>query len=327
MSQAAFVPVVHGAAADRPDEADTLEAAQAVCAALRRSGFGSDVFAVGPDLAGLGLVADRDPVVVFNLVEALAGEASAAPRAAELLERLGLVHTGAGASALRATLSKIASKRLLTARQLPTPVWSNTGRDFAPGGKVIVKSDSEHASLGIDAGSVVEAADAAAEIERRQARFGGNFFAEAFVDGREFNVSLLEGPDGVEVLPVAEIAFVGFGEDRPRIVDYEAKWLANSFAYHNTPRRFDRAPSDEPLRAELSRLALACWRLFGLEGYARVDFRVDRDGQPWILEINSNPCLTPDAGFVAAAERAGLSYDRLIGQIVATALKRARAAA
>jgi D-alanine-D-alanine ligase len=66
----------------------------------------------------------------------------------------------------------------------------------------------------------------------------------------------------------------------------------------------------------LSRNALACWRLFGLGGYARVDFRVDSSGRPWILEINANPCLSPDAGFLAAAGRAGLDATRVVERIV-----------
>jgi D-alanine-D-alanine ligase len=66
----------------------------------------------------------------------------------------------------------------------------------------------------------------------------------------------------------------------------------------------------------LSRLAIACWHHFGLRGYARVDFRVDGHGRPWILEVNPNPCLSLDAGFAAAIERAGMTYDEAIGRIV-----------
>src|SRR3546814_4317520 len=99
------------------------------------------------------------------------------------------------------------------------------------------------------------------------------------------------------------ILFVDFPPGRPRIVDYEAKWAPESDAYANTPRRFDLAADDAALAAELSRLALDAWHLFGLAGYARVDFRVDAAGRPTILEVNLNPCLAPDAGFAAPAAR------------------------
>src|SRR3546814_4908817 len=85
------------------------------------------------------------------------------------------------------------------------------------------------------------------------------------------------------------ILFVDFPPGRPRIVDYEAKWAPESDAYANTPRRFDLAADDAALAAELSRLALDAWHLFGLAGYARVDFRVDAAGRPTILEVNLNP--------------------------------------
>src|SRR3546814_5988849 len=123
-------------------------------------------------------------------------------------------------------------------------------------------------------------------IAARQQRFGRPFFAEAFIDGREFNLSVLETAGGPRVLPVAEILFVDFPPGRPRIVDYEAKWAPESDAYANTPRRFDLAADDAALAAELSRLALDARHLVGLAGYARLDFRVDAAGRPPILEVN-----------------------------------------
>ncbi|MCW9039297.1 MAG: hypothetical protein OQJ76_02280, partial [Rhodospirillales bacterium] len=180
--------------------------------------------------------------------------------------------------------------------------------------------------FGIDAKSVVNAPDAASEIQARTSRFGGAFFAESYIEGREFNISVIEGVSGPVVLPPAEIDFVGFTPDRPRIVDYEAKWIEGSHAFDNTPRRFDFPGSDDGLLESLRKLSELTWNLFGLRGYARVDFRVGADGRPWILEINLNPCLTPDAGFPAAAKRAGFTYDNLIGHLLETALCRKRLA-
>ena len=68
--------------------------------------------------------------------------------------------------------------------------------------------------------------------------------------------------------------------------------------------------------ATLKELALRCWKLFGLRGYARIDFRVDREGKPWILEVNANPCLSPDAGFSAATLRAGLTFPDVLRRIL-----------
>ncbi len=132
-------------------------------------------------------------------------------------------------------------------------------------------------------------------------------------------MSLLQGEDGVEVLPVAEIVFEGFPEGMSRVVGYEAKWHEDSFAYLHTVRSFP-GREDEELLAEASRLALAAWPICGLSGYARVDLRLDEQGRPHILEVNANPCLSPGAGFLAAAAQAGLTPREVIGRILAAAV-------
>ncbi|MCA1786343.1 MAG: D-alanine--D-alanine ligase, partial [Desulfobacteraceae bacterium] len=109
-------------------------------------------------------------------------------------------------------------------------------------------------------------------------------------------------------------------DNRPAMVGFRAKWEADSEEYHNTPRRFDFAPADTPLIEELKTLARQCWHLFHLAGYARVDFRVNLDGRPFILEINTNPCLSQDAGFAAALDRAKISYADAVHQMVTTQL-------
>jgi D-alanine-D-alanine ligase len=148
-------------------------------------------------------------------------------------------------------------------------------------------------------------------------------FAEVFVEGREFNLSLLASPEGAEVLPVAEIRFDGFPSDKPRIVGYAAKWEPDSFECRHTRRHFPDAAQDAALFAALRDLASLCWRCFGLAGHARVDFRSDAQGRPWVLEVNANPCLAPDAGFLAAAAQAGLAPADVLERILAAALPRA----
>ncbi len=236
------------------------------------------------------------------------------------LDRFGLAYTGCGARATYRCLSKPAMKRTMATAGIPTPDWSLTGCGLQHLPKVIVKAVAEHASLGIDARSVVPGARASFEVARRTQRLGVAHFAEAFVEGREFNLGVLDGPGGPEVLPPAETLFVGYPDDRPRIVDYEAKWAEDSHAYNNTPRRFAFGDEDRALVDELCALSLRAWALFGLSGYARVDFRVDAAGRPWVLEVNTNPCIAPDAGFFAAAAEAGLSYPGMVGRIVEAAL-------
>jgi D-alanine-D-alanine ligase len=308
---------------DRPGEADTCLQAELVEESLGRLGFDAEILMVDSEQATGRILKATEVDLAFNLVETLRGEGRLAWRIPRMLDALGIRYSGCGADALAATSAKTEAKRRMRARDIPTPEWSVDGGGLAPSGRVIVKPVWEDASVGIDAGSVVEAAGARRELASRAARFGGTWFVERYVDGREFSVSVLDGPNGPEVLPAAEILFLDFPAERPRIVDYEAKWITGGFAYHHTPRRFLSGSEDEPVTAQLRDLALRCWSVFGLSGYARVDFRVDPNGRAFVLEVNGNPCLSPDAGFMAAAARARLGFDVVIARIVKTALTRA----
>jgi D-alanine-D-alanine ligase len=311
-----FIPVVHAATRQRPDEIDTLLSAEAVAHALGELGFATEIVAVDLDLNHFLALKRRDPLLVFNLVDAVRGDGRLAPVIPSMLDAVGLPFTGAHSDAWLETLSKVATKLKLAREGLPTPGFSVDGARLDPDAKVIVKAVWEHGSLGLDEGSVVKGADAARVIADRVARFGTEHFAESFVEGREFNLSLLEERGRASVLPIAEIVFEDWREGRPRIVGYDAKWTSDSEAYAGTPRRFGLEKTESALAANLEKLAKSCWDLFGLAGYARVDFRVDREGRPTILEVNVNPCLNPDAGFAAAAAQGGLSYRDLIGSII-----------
>ncbi|MDR1744127.1 MAG: D-alanine--D-alanine ligase, partial [Planctomycetota bacterium] len=275
------------------------------------------------------------PAAVFNLVESLAGSDRLQTIVPLLLEEWNIPFTGNGSAAMLLSNDKIASKRRLAEFGLPVPacVWIDArGRtrvlpedlNADARGDWILKAAESHASLFLDDSSILRNAtgdEAARRVEAASRERGQPFFAERFIDGREFNLSILEGADGLPAtLPAAEINFAALPPGRPRLVGYSAKWDANSAEYHATPRTFDLRDGDQPLVEELRRLSLAVWRAMGLSGYARVDFRVDAAGRPFILEANANPCLSPDAGFAAAAARGGLEYAAMIGKILQTAV-------
>jgi D-alanine-D-alanine ligase len=322
-----FVPVIHAATEHRADELDTIVAANTVASALKRAGFATRIIALGPDLIELDRLRALRPLAVFNLVDAVGGDGRLAPSVPARLDELGLHYTGCGTGAWLDTLSKIGTKERLVQNGLPTPAWSEDGSGLDPGASVIVKPVWEHGSLGLDESSVMRGADAAEAIAARNSKWCTDHFAESFVEGREFNLALLEGPSGVEVLPIAEIVFEGLAAAAPKIVGYDAKWAPDSECYIGTPRRFGLERDEPDLAAHLRQLALSCWSLFDLSGYARVDFRVDQRGQPFILEVNMNPCLSPDAGFAASAAEAGLGYDAMVGRIVESSLGALRATA
>jgi D-alanine-D-alanine ligase len=338
------VSVVYNAVTDDgpADEQDVLVQVDAVRKALRVSGHEAFTLPAGLELGQLRdrLEAQR-PDLVFNLVESLAGHGCLIHLVPSLLDAMGLRYTGAPAEAIWLTSHKVMAKERMVAAQLPTPVWAGpcpqdlpsapslrpADRRASSGQRWIIKSLWEHASVGLEADNIVEdTCDQSLEqtMQIRAPLLGGVCFAEVFVEGREFNLSVLAGPKGPQVLPPAEISFEGFDADQPRIVGYRAKWDVKSDEYRRTPRRFDFDPEDSPLLDELQALALQAWQLFGLRGYARVDFRVDEHGRPWILEINANPCLSPDAGFAAALGRAGIDFTLAVKRIVADGIDQLR---
>jgi D-alanine-D-alanine ligase len=325
------IVILHNAvsSSDSPEDLDTLSQVEAVSDSLCRQGHVAAAVPCTLDLAALReTLLESRPQLVFNLVESLGGTDSLSYLASAVLDALGLASTGNSTDALFTTNHKLLAKRMMRLAGLPTPHWlSEHGcgpdADIAPlRPPCIIKSVWEHSSRGLNDENVLLEGDTEwirSGLREFIARTGRPHFAEQFIDGREFNLPMLDGPDGPQLLPIGEMDFSAFPADKPRIIGHRAKWHTSSFEYHNTPRSFHFLDHDRPLVEHLKRLALECWRLFGLRGYVRVDFRVDQAGQPWILEINTNPCLSPDAGYSAALDEAGLEYDDAIRRIVETA--------
>jgi D-alanine-D-alanine ligase len=117
------------------------------------------------------------------------------------------------------------------------------------------------------------------------------------------------------------MVFERWDDTRPRIIGYAAKWHENTQEYKDTTRVFGWQLREPKLHRALEALSRQCWSFFGLFGYARVDFRVDEHGDPFILEVNPNPCLEPNAGFAAACEQAGMSYADVVSHILNAALR------
>lgn len=298
-----------------PEELDTLIAADAVAKALSGRGHGVRQAPFQQDDLE-NLLAVSTPDIVFNLVEGVDGQGRLAPIAPRMLAALGAHFTGATAEAMAVTNDKPLTKQRLRDAGLSTPDWSVPPDWWGlGGGRWIVKAALEDASLGLDDQCVVQSGEVKPRAEYCAARFGGDWFAERYVEGREFNVALLDG----RVLPMAEMRFEHWPKGKPRIVGYDAKWDENSTGWNGTVRAFGVEKSEPELAGKLKSACEAAWLLFGITGFARVDFRVREDGTPMILEINTNPCISPDAGFAAAAAEAGLGYEALIEAIVEAA--------
>lgn len=305
---------------------DVMVQVEAITAALSELGHSPITIPFDRDLATFVARLRQEKVdIVFNLCESVDDDPLLIGHPAAVLELLGLPFTGSSAMALMLSTDKILVKRAMQAAGLPTPGFFlyEGGPVALPPGltfPLLMKPRWQDASIGIDQESLLVTPEG---IEQRLATHFTGFgplLVEEYLEGREFNVALLGYPEP-RVMPLAEIDFTGFPSELFRIVGYRAKWDETSPEYSTTNRVF---PTNLPqaLAAELRRVATECFRLFDLRDYGRVDMRLDRQGRVQVLEINANPCLSPDAGFTAAVAESGRNYPAMVGEIIALAGKR-----
>jgi D-alanine-D-alanine ligase len=309
----------------RESDAGVMAEVEAVAAALDRLGYGHRTAGAAQLTELPSLLAAATEEVVFNLVESFAVRPADANLVPAVARAFGKSCTGSDTTCLALALDKGRTKAVLQAADLPCPggvmiaVGAKVERSRLPAGPWIVKPAHSDASEGIDAACVIrlsaaapKAADPlAAAVRRVHREFGQPAIVEQFIAGRELNVSVLSRLGAAEVLPIAEIDFSAFPAGVPRIVDYAAKWLPESFAYQNTPRVIPARLTRRQAEA-VRQLALGAWRACGCRGYARVDMRMTAAGRPLVLEVNPNPDISLDAGFAAALAAAGIPYEEFV---------------
>jgi D-alanine-D-alanine ligase len=256
------------------------------------------------------------PDFVFNLVESINNKGELNYFVPALLNLHSIPYSGNPLEAIFLTSNKtICSKMMKNAGiNNPSSYLPSQCDRLIPGRKYIVKPIWEDGSLGITSESVFEW-NPASEVKIKGLD-DSHWFIEDFIDGREFNISVLAGKDGPQVLPPAEIVFVNYADDKPKIIDFKAKWEMDSFEYINTVRQFPGNNLNPILLANLKKAALSCWHLLGLRGYARVDVRTDSSDNVFVIEINGNPCISPDGGFVAATKEAGYHFTEVLQHII-----------
>lgn len=310
-------------------EAGVLAEVQAVSQALDKLSIPHRTVGVRrfEDLPAVLSAADEP--VVFNLVEGFWAEDKRENLVQTLVTAFGKACTGNDAQSLLLTLDKWECKTLLAAAGLPTPqgLIVGPGQSVPPKdlfeGPYIVKPVQTDASEGIDKTSIIQKRGKALTdaVKRIHEKMSQPALIEQYIEGRELNVSVISRKGELEVLPLAEIDFSAFEEGRPRIVGYEAKWLEDSFEFNHTPRVIP-APLPERLAEEIRELAKAACRALHCFEYCRVDFRLDKADRPYVLEVNANPDISPDAGFAVAIEAAGVSYKAFVRLLIGNAIAR-----
>jgi D-alanine-D-alanine ligase len=303
--------------------------ATSIAAALADAGHDAHLVPVDGDLTSLrAQLAELEIDCAFNLCESLAGDARLESAVPLVLGLLGVPFTGSPPEVLSFALRKDRVKARLEAAGIPTPAGRVLARDDDPCDlpfPLIVKPVREDGSVGIFRTSVVtNAAALARAVDAVVTTLRQPCLVEQFVDGREFNVALLGHP-APRVLPLSEIDFGGLPADAPRIVSYDAKWMAGSVDDLGTvPVLHPSLPS--AVAARVRRAAAEAFRAVGVRDYGRVDVRLASTGVPFVVDVNPNCDLSPNAGMARAAAAVGIDYSALAGLLVRYALRRRRAA-
>jgi D-alanine-D-alanine ligase len=260
--------------------------------------------------------------LAFNMCEGIDGIATLEPAVISVLELFKIPFTGATSYSAAICLRKHLINGLLEKASVPIPRFTAIRRGaplVSVGFPAIVKPAAEDASLGVEQRSVVRNTRQLAARVQAMLEVWDEVLVQRYVDGREVNVGIL----GDSVLPIAEIDFGKLPEGRWRIVTYQSKWATGSV---DDVGAEPRCPARLPAKTAnaVRSVALRAWQVSGGTGYGRVDMRIDPNGQPWVLEVNANPDIAPDAGLARMARVAGIDYPALIRTICELALSRSR---
>ncbi|MGD2217872.1 MAG: hypothetical protein PVJ64_14035 [Gemmatimonadales bacterium] len=308
-------------------EAEVAEAEYDVAEALIENGH--EVYLLGFH-ENLRRLLDRlenfEPELVFNATESFMGKPRYDYGVTALLEMKGYRYTGSPPEALLLARDKATSKKILEYHSINVPrfavypVGEEVGHpdiDFP----LIVKPTHEDASVGIAQSSVVgDLAGLRERVEFIHRSLNQSAIAEELIDGRELYVGII-GNRRLELLPTIELVFDKIDEPAKRIATYSAKWDLEYRDRWGIKNVFARRIGKEALQ-EMQRAATLAYRALELRDYGRIDFRLTRDQQVYVIEVNPNPYISFGEDMANAAERAGMDYYQFVERIVREALKR-----
>ncbi len=305
-------------------EEDTEESAIEVAEALKAKGAHPTLVAITEHDIEKVIPALPDDLV-FNLIEWTGVDTPYAVKAYEYINARGLHYTGATLDTYLLSCDKSVMKQRLDEEGLPTARWQlfHTGeepvrKDFHY--PLIVKVSSEHSSVGLSKEAIVsDATTLIAIVKKRLAAYKQPVYAEEFLSGREFQVTLLEQASGLTVLPVSEVRYTK-ATDVP-FLTYESRWDATHADYDNSDVLL--AKLTPVMQRKINDMSVKAFTTFGYRDYARFDVRCQGD-EPMFLEINSNPGLSDDHeyGMTVSYKAAGMTFADFVWEIVTSALRR-----
>lgn len=311
------------------DNLSPIEEYEILARKLTNTGFNAYPLNIMDDIQKIiDDVKKNKPDVIFNFMEIYKENSRLEMNIVGLLELLGVPYTGASPLALANCQSKILAKRLLTSIGIPTPkfiVVKNeiSGLSHKLKFPLMIKPAYEDASVGIDNESIVRNNEQLKKrIDYVLYHFAQPVLIEEYIEGRELNIAIM-GDKNPLPLPISEIDFSEMPDHLYNIVSYQAKWDPHHEAYHKT---IPICPAELPLKIEnrAKEIALRAFKFMGCRDYARIDMRLSKDNELFVLEVNPNPDLTEGAGFMRSAEAAGYIYEQALARIIGFAWERGK---
>ena len=267
---------------------------------------------------------DPNDYIVFNWCEGIPGMPHSFGKAARALEELGFHFTGSPADILELNDDKRQIKKTLIKNHINTPPWTefnkkeiaNIWNQFPS----IVKPAFEHCSVGIDSGSIVDnIQELLIRAEFIADRFQQPIIIEEFIEGREFQVGVW-GNEEIELLPPIESDFSRLDNPRDHICTMDSKDDPTSYRYQQWDMIVPAQLTEKEIN-QLNQLCLNAYQAIGIRDYARMDVRL-RNGIFFLLDVNTNPYIGPECGFIQAAKVAGYSYGEFASQLINLAWQR-----
>jgi D-alanine-D-alanine ligase len=319
------------AGSDNPIEAELTSDAEKIAATLGERGYRTTFLDFNHPFEAVQQIQDEKVDIIFNLCDRINHSGLLEPHAASLLDILQVPYTGSNPFTLSLCLDKIRVKKLFAFHHIPTPRWDYLyDRDEAFDENfplpAIVKPANSDSSLGITNESVVESHAALKKrIEYVLEELKRPALIEEFIDGDEYDVSILGNWDDKQrVLPLSRLVFKGLPEGYWHMYPYEAKFLGSQV--HKQGIEVQRPPKGVPgkLTSLISEIALDALNVVGCSDYGRVEVRVDRNGNPCVLEVNPNPTIGPTDCVPSVAALAGMNYGDFLEEILRLAIRRYR---
>ncbi len=266
--------------------------------------------------------------MVFNVCERINDSSLLEPHAAAVLDSLQIPYTGSNPFTLGLCIDKIRVKKLLAFHGVPTPRWDyaytmDDPIDDSLAYPLIVKPANTDNSIGITNDSVVvDRAGLKKQLEKIIVKLGRPALIEEYIEGDEYDVSIIGSEeDDLRVLPLGRSIFSELPEGYWHIYPYDAKWAENN-VYDKIVVQRPAKNIPKKLESLITEISLDTYSILDCHDYGRVEVKVDKLGNPYVLELNPNPSINIGDMVPAVAELVGMDYADFLEEIIRLAIKR-----